>query len=145
MSLEEHTVLLGSLPFMLEMPESLKQQVCRILLEVGEFHQVEKGAMLFREGDQHNPDGYVLLSGSVRVAKSYAGDAQAFAPVLLGEVQQFNPRSERTATVEALEDLDTLHFTWDRFHNEVQARLDDHEREVLRKALLEYAWLHLLN
>lgn len=140
----DSNALLGSLPFMLEMPESLRQQVNRILLDVAEVAQIEEGSVLFDEGDTENSDGYVLLSGSVEVSKSYASGSQAFAPALLGEVKQFNPRAERTASVRALEDLEVLRFTWDRFNEEARARLDEDEREVLRKALLDYAWLHLL-
>ena len=81
----------------------------------------------------------------MKVKKSYAPECKAFAPVLLGEVKQFSPRSERTATVVANEDLETLHFTWRKFNQAVEDTLEPTDREVLRKALLGYAWLHLLN
>lgn len=145
METEEVQNLLCGLPFMLDMPESLKQQVGRVFLEVSELQSIEADTVLFQEGDKNNQDGYIVLSGAVQVEKSYAKECTALAPVLLGEVKQFNPRSERTATVRAKEDLDALHFDWNRFYEAVDDRLDEMDQEVLRTALLNYAWLHLLN
>lgn len=145
METEEVQNLLCGLPFMLDMPESLKQQVGQVFLEVSELESIEADTVLFREGDKNNQDGYIVLSGSVQVEKSYAKECTAMAPVLLGEVKQFNPRSERTATVRAREDLDALHFDWNAFYAAIDERLDDMDQEVLRTALLNYAWLHLLN
>ena len=141
---ELRNILIG-LPFMLDMPESLKQRVCRVFVAISKYETVEEGRELFREGERESEDGYVVLSGSVRVTKSYAAASKAFAPVLLGEVKQFSPQSERTATVAAAEDLETLHFTWPRFYERVESEFDPTDQEVLRKALLGYAWLHLLN
>jgi CRP-like cAMP-binding protein len=145
METEEIQNLLCGLPLMLDMPESLKQRVGMILQDISEMETIEEGAELFHEGDRTSHDGYIVLSGSVSVEKSYAKSSTAFAPVLLGEVKQFNPKSERTATVRAREDLDALHFDWDKFNAAVHARLDETDQEVLRTALLNYAWLHLLN
>lgn len=145
METEEMQNLLCGLPFMLDMPESLKQQVGQIFVEVSDLESIDADAVLFREGDRNNQDGYIVLSGAVTVEKSYAKECMALAPVLLGEVKQFNPRSERTATVRAKEDLDALRFDWSKFYARVDERLDDMDQEVLRAALLNYAWLHLLN
>lgn len=145
METEEMQNLLSGLPFMLDMPESLKQQVGQIFMEVSDLESIDADSLLFREGDKNNQDGYIVLSGAVTVEKSYAKECTAMAPVLLGEVKQFNPRSERTATVRAKEDLDALHFDWSKFYEAVDDRLDDMDQEVLRAALLNYAWLHLLN
>ncbi len=145
METDELRNILVGLPFMLDMPESLKQRICKVFVAISKYDTVEAGTELFREGERETDHGYVVLSGSVRVRKSYAPECKAFAPVLLGEVKQFSPRSERTATVIAADDLETLHFTWRRFNQTVDESFDETEREVLRKALLGYAWLHLLN
>jgi len=145
METDEIQNLLCGLPFMLDMPESLKQRVGIIFMDISDLETIETGRELFREGDRSSQDGYIVLSGSVRVEKSYAKSSTAYAPVLLGEVKQFNPRSERTATVRANEDLDALHFDWLKFNAAVQARFDATDQDVLRKSLLGYAWLHLLN
>lgn len=145
METDELRNILVGLPFMLDMPESLKQRVCKVFVAISKYDTVEEGTELFREGERETDDGYVVLSGSVKVKKSYAPECKAFAPVLLGEVKQFSPRSERTATVVANEDLETLHFTWRKFNQAVEDTLEPTDREVLRKALLGYAWLHLLN
>lgn len=145
METDELRNILNGLPFMIEMPESLKQRVCKLFVAISKYVTIEKGTELFVEGDRDNDDGYIVLSGSVLVTKSYAGDSKAFAPVLIGEVKQFSPRSERTATVVANDDLETLHFTWTRFNEAVDATFDETDQEVLRKSLLGYAWLHLLN
>ncbi len=145
METDELRNILVGLPFMLDMPESLKQRICKVFVAISKYDTVEAGTTLFKEGDRDSDDGYVVLSGSVRVTKSYAPECKAFAPVLLGEVKQFSPRSERTATVTANDELETLHFTWHRFNDTVDQTFDETDREVLRKALLGYAWLHLLN
>lgn len=145
METDEIQNLLCGLPFMIDMPESLKQRVSLIFLDISEFETIEEGRVLFREGDSKSQDGYIVLSGSVKVDKSYAKCTTAYGPVLLGEIKQFNPRSERTATVTANEDLDTLHFDWTKFNDALRARLDATDQEVFRKCLLNYAWLHLLN
>jgi CRP-like cAMP-binding protein len=145
METEEIQSFLCGLPFMLELPESLKQRVGLIFADISDTESIEAGTELFHEGDTQSEDGYIVLSGSVRVEKSYAKSSTAFAPVLLGEVKRFNPSSQRTATVSAREDLDVLHFDWAKFNDAVHARLDKTDQDVLRKALLNYAWLHLLN
>ena len=145
METDELRNILNGLPFMLDMPESLKQRVAKVFVAISRFDIVEEGTELFHEGEDRIDDGYIVLSGSVKVTKSYAPTSNAFAPVLVGEAKQFNPRSERTATVTANEDLDTLHFEWPAFRETVAAEFDATEQEVLRKALLSYAWVHLLN
>ena len=136
---------LCGLPFMLDLPESLKQRVGTIFEDISDLETIDEGTELFREGDSRSEDGYIVLSGSVRVEKSYAKSSNAYAPVLLDEVKQFNPSSKRTATVTAREELAALHFDWTKFNNAVHARLDSTDQDVVRKALLGYAWLHLLN
>jgi CRP-like cAMP-binding protein len=145
METDELRNILVGLPFMLDLPESLKQRLCKVFVAISKFETVEQGRVLFREGESDTDDGYIVLSGSVRVTKSYSGASKAFAPVLLGEAKQFSPQSERTATVEANDDLETLHFEWGSFREKVESAFDRTDREVLRKALLGYAWLHLLN
>ncbi len=145
METEEIQSFLCGLPFMLDLPESLKQRVGTIFVDISSEETIEADTELFREGDTRSQDGYIVLSGSVKVEKSYAKSSTAFAPVLLGEVKQFNPSSQRTATVSAREDIDVLHFDWTNFNDAVSARLDVIDQDVLRRALLGYAWLHLLN
>ena len=145
MSSELTQRLLAGLPFMDDLPKAVARRFAEILLDCAERTTVVDGTRLFTE-DEHEPDlGYVLLSGEVRVEKSYASDSRTTAPALLGEIKQFNPTSERTATVRALGDLDVLQFRWDELNAAIHASLKGPEQKPLRRALLDYAWKHVLN
>ncbi len=145
MSPEQTQQLLADLPFMDDVPKGVAQRFAEILFDAAERTTVLDGTQLFTEGE-HEPDlGYVLLSGEVRVQKSYASDSMTTAPALLGEIKQFNPTSERTATVRASGDLDVLQFRWDQINAAISAALKGPEQKLLRKALLDYAWRHVLN
>ena len=145
MTIEEQKRLIQGLPFMSALPADAQQHVITAFIDTSELTRIEEGNELFREGDQTSNDGYVLLSGSIIVQKSYTNDAKAAAPALVGEVKQFNPKSERTATVRALEDLETLRFNWDAFYGALENCLHPQEIKMLRKALLDYAWQHILS
>ena len=145
MSSEQTRRLLASLPFMDDLPKAVAQRFAEILIDSTERTTVVEGTQLFTEGE-HEPDfGYVLLSGQVQVEKSYTSDSMTTAPALLGEIKQFNPTSERTATVRASGDLDVLQFRWDELNAAINATLKEPEQKILRKALLDYAWKHVLN
>lgn len=136
---------LAGLSLLLDLPSTARHEVLSMLLEIGKREIVSEGETIFSEGDTAGDTGYVLLSGSVKVEKSYSESTICFAPALIGEAKQFVPGSARTATVRALDDLDVLRFDWNRFHGESERRLDEHDLNVLGKALLGYAWTHLLN
>ena len=145
MSADERRTQLMALPFLNDLPKGLGRRYIAHLEDAGEHTQLDDGVELFSEGD-HNPDyGYVLLKGSITVKKSYADDSQASAPALLGEIKQFNPNSERTATVRASGTLEVLRFRWEDLNSKLEAALSEAERELLRKALLDYAWGHVLS
>ncbi len=141
---EQTKQLLAGLPFMGDLPKGLAQRFTEILIEVAEHATLADGTQLFAEGE-HEPDlGYVLLSGEVQVEKSYTSDSIASAPALLGEIKQFNPASERTATVRASGELDVLQFRWSELNAAIDSALKGPEQKILRKALLDYAWRHVL-
>lgn len=135
---------LAGLSLMLDLPSGARHGVLGILRDLGTRASIPAGETLFTEGDTAGDTGYVLLSGSVHVHKSYSPDSTAIAPAILGEVKQFLPDSARTATVRAVEELDVLEFDWNRFNTELERKLDTHDLDVVRQALLGYAWTHLL-
>lgn len=145
MSADERRAQLMALPFLDQLPRGLGERFMDTLEDAAEHMSISKGVELFVEGD-HNPDyGYALLSGAVSVKRSYAADSLAPAPALLGEIKQFNPNSERTATVCASGVLEVLRFRWEDVNSSLKAALSDAERELVRKALLDYAWQHILS
>ena len=145
MDSEQTEQLLAGLPFMDDLPKAVAQRFAEILIDSAERTTVVDGTQLFTEGE-HEPDlGYVSLSGEVRVEKPYASDSMTTAPAPLGEIKQFNPTSERTATVRASGDLDVLRFRWDELNAAINAALKGPEQKLLRRALLDYAWKHVLN
>ncbi len=145
MNPEQTQEILASLPFMNDLPKGLAHRFAEMLIDTAERNTVLDGTKLFTEGE-HTPDlGYVLLSGKVQVEKSYTSNSMTTAPALLGEIKQFNPASERTATVRALGDLDVLQFRWVDLNAAINAELKGPEQKLLRKAMLDYAWRHVLN
>jgi CRP-like cAMP-binding protein len=141
---DEQARLIRELPFMLDLSESVQERVQRAIMEVSESLDIPSGRVLFREGDTAPNDGYVLLRGSVRVEKSASPETTAYAPALLGELQQFHPEHRRGATVTALEELDVLRFDWPRLDAALASRLDNAEQGQVREALRRYGWLHFL-
>lgn len=136
--------LISGLPCMLELSESIKQVVIGTLMDLAAHETMSEGDSLFTEGAQAAGEGYVLLSGNVSVEKSYSSTSTCAAPELLGEIGQFNPESNRTATVTASEELEVLRFDWNELYAVLQKKLDDEEQEHFRRALLDQAWEHLL-
>lgn len=145
LSADERHAQLMALPLINELPKILGKRFVAHLEDAGEHTCLGDGVELFSEGDLEPDYGYVLLAGSVNVKKSYASDSVANAPALLGEIKQFNPNSERTATVSASGALEVLRFRWGDLNSKLKTALSKAEQELLRKALLDYAWSHVLS
>ena len=125
-------------------PEPLSQRIAAVFDEVSESECLERDAYLIHIGDQSCNDGFILVKGSVSVRKRITPPFKAEGPVLLGEMKQFNPKSERTADVTALEEIEVLRFDWDRFYALLKERLAPSEFAIFSRALQDYSWLHFL-
>ena len=144
MSTDGHRELIAKLSIMKAFPDQLRQRIAAVFDEVSEPESLERDAYLIHIGDQSCNDGFILVKGSVIIRKRISPPFKAEGPVLLGEMKQFNPNSERTADVTALEDIEVLRFDWDRFYDLLKERLAPSEFAIFSRVLQDYSWLHFL-
>lgn len=132
--------LILDMPFMPRLPQSLRETVIDIFEVVSEAQTFSPGESLFREGQYTPDDGFVVLSGTIAVNKANAAEMHLDAPILLGEMKQFNPASTRTANVDAVSGVYALRFSWDDFNEQWLVRLKSDEIDVFQEALEEFAY-----
>ena len=144
MSTDSHRELIASLPLFNAFPDPLTQRIAAVFEEVSEFQQVARDTQLIGAEQQAPTDGYILLQGSVKIAKRIAPSFTATAPVLLGEVMPSDEDDHETADVTALEDLEVLHFDWGRFNDLLKERLAPSEFAIFGRVLQDYSWLQFL-
>ena len=143
MSIDECQELIASLIVFNAFPDPLKKRIAPVFEEVSESKTLQEGSYLFHLGDKSVNDGFILLRGSIRIMKRVIPPFKAEAPALLGEMRQTKLSSERSADVFALEDIEFLHFEWDRFDNLLKERIARSEYAIFSLALQDYSWLHL--
>ncbi len=144
MSTDDHRELIANLSILKAFPDQLKQRIAAVFDTVSESECLEQDAYLIHMGDQSSDDGFILVKGSVMIRKRVTPPFKAEGPALLGEMKQFNPNSERTADVTALEKIEVLRFDWDRFYALLKERLAPSEYAIFGRALQDYSWLHFL-
>ena len=132
-----------ALAFMRELAPALPPRVAGAFVEVSEQRKVSEGGTWIREHEHSEDKGYILLRGKVAITRSEAPDVVCEAPELLGEMMQFNPMHERTATVAAADECLVLRFFWDTFWTKLGETLSEDEVQQVRTALESQAWDHL--
>ena len=144
MSTDNHREIIASLPLFKALPEPLTQRIAAVFEEVSEFEKVARDTQLIGVEQQAPTDGYILIQGSVSIAKRIAPAFTATAPVLLGEMMPSDEEDHKTADVTALEDLEVLHFDWDHFNDLLKQRLAPSEFAIFGRVLQDYSWLQFL-
>jgi CRP-like cAMP-binding protein len=137
---------IAGLAFMLDLPEEFVRRLVALFQEVGEYHQIPEGTVLFAEDDSGSEAGYVLVSGSVRVERGDEFRQKVAAPALLGEMRQFHieGRECRSATVRATGDIEVFRFEWPSFYAGLTGIADEGELEMVRESIKRTAWMHYL-
>ncbi len=143
MSTDTNQELITKLIVMKAFPDPFRKRIAPVFEEVSETKTLQEGSYLFHLGDKSVNDGFIVLSGTIRIMKRVIPPYKAEAPALLGEMRQSKMESERSADVYALEEIEFLHFDWDRFHNLLKERLARSEYAIFSRALSDYSWLHL--
>ncbi len=133
---------IGNISFVAGLDAKTRDHVITLLANLGPAEKLSKGSTLFRAGETATDDGVVILQGELSVLKMNAPEVIAVAPELMGEMQQFNPRKERTATVVANTDLLAIRFKWASFKAAANQTLKPDENAALMQALQDYAWQH---
>ena len=115
---------LAGLPLIAGMPKETQAAAADLFAGLGESMTLADGDVLLHEGDLGSDTGYVLLSGKVRVNRDEASELEVAAPALLGEMNQLNPRTRRTATVSARGPGEALKFSWQNLYWQCKTALD---------------------
>lgn len=133
---------LRNLRFMQQLGPAARDKAIAAFEAVSEAESMNPGVCLFQEGERDTDRGYVLLDGEVRIVKSTAPELTVAAPELLGEMVQYNPKAERTATVESATAIQVLSFRWSAFNDALVRTCSPEETDEIQKAFQDYAWEH---
>lgn len=144
MSSDNHQEVIAGLPLFKAFPDTLKQRIAAVFVEVSEHKHMAGESELLRAQGQSSNDGYILLQGSVSIARRVSAPSEAGAPALLGGMKEFDPHNERTADVTAVGDVEILRFDWDRFYARLKEQLAPSEFAIFGRALQNYSWLNFL-
>ena len=133
---------LYQLSFMTPLAPPLKGKLADLFIGISDGKKVPAQTRLFVAGAPTTDEGVIVLDGEIRVDKPDAPEIVVPAPHLIGEMSQFNPSRQRTATVIANTDLKALVFKWTDFNDKAKAYLEPDEVEATNTAMQEYAWQH---
>ncbi len=117
------TPIVASLPLFDAMSPALRNRVAAALSAVSQEVSFAQGEALIEEGTLSGTAGYVLLDGRVEVTRAGMEAVTVPAPALLGEMQQFNPLGQRSATVRATGPVHALRFPWQAFYDQAKQTL----------------------
>ena len=131
MTASEDLNILASLPLLRNMPRTAQERIANVLSEASEAIELADDAVLFHQGDLASDTGFMLLHGCVRIDREGVEPVMITAPDLLGEIQQFNPRAQRTASVRAAGPVKARRFAWQVFYEKARAALTPAEQALL--------------
>lgn len=126
---------LEGLPLLQYMPDALRTRVAQMLTEISREISLEKGEILIRHGEIGGETGYVLVDGEAEVDRGDDCPIGVPAPALLGEMYQFNPQAQRTATVRTRTPVRALRFTWPSFYSTAKASFTPAEQSSIVDAM----------
>ena len=124
--------------------EDLRNEVAKMIRDIAEDQTIPAGDVVFEQGEAGTDSGCIITAGTLLISKSSGTEIRCDAPLLIGEMEQFNPVHQRTATVVAATELQMLRFSWHAFQNALHDRLEKDNAAAVEKALADYAWKHFL-
>ncbi len=128
------------MPLLSAMGDGSRGQAADILLAISEELELAHGDLLMHEGALGGMAGYILLEGAVVVAREGASPITLDAPALVGEMQQFNPQAQRTATVTAKGPGMALKFIWQQLYTQAREQLAEAEQALLIDGIERCVW-----
>lgn len=127
-------------PLAKKLPEPMRQRFVKILLWIAKTEEVSREQELFKQGETDTDRGCLILEGMVRIITEKSGSKTIDAPDILGEVQLFTPKGERTATVEVVVGGEILTFGWRDFASQAREQFNNEEMATMRNLIAESAW-----
>ncbi len=140
MTISEIRAALLEVSLVKELPRHMRRRMAMIFLWTTESRMVEAGEHVYEQGAQDENGGSILVSGTVEIAKAGCEAEVVSAPEVLGEIQQFMPNRERTATVKSLEGGCILTFSWQDLADAAAEVFTPGECEILRALITQMAW-----
>jgi hypothetical protein len=124
-----------ALPMFADLSIETREHFAQVFLDISERVSFEDGDYLMREGDLGWITGYIIVAGEVVVERVGSKPIDVGAPAIVGEMQQFNPRSQRTATVRADGPVSALVFSWQNLYHLGASDLSGEEQRLLRNSI----------
>ena len=140
MTRSEELGQLKNLPLVQHMPDETRERVATLFLDVSEPVAWVEDNTLLHQGWLGGDAGFVLLRGQVEINKEGEDPIVVSAPAILGEMQQFNPRSLRTATVRLMGTAKVLRFVWRELYAQAREHLTEAEQNLLMDGIEQSAW-----
>ncbi|MBI2431728.1 MAG: cyclic nucleotide-binding domain-containing protein [Candidatus Hydrogenedentes bacterium] len=131
---------IASLPFVKGLPAHMHHGLARLLARLSEAMECGPDDVIIREGEIGGASGYILLDGSVQVAREGKPPVQVRAPALFGEMHQFNPHAARTATIATVDRARLLVFPWRDLYEESREIFTEGEQQLLLEGLERLVW-----
>jgi hypothetical protein len=120
----------------------LGEKVTDVIMDIGVVRRVAEGQTMTKEHRPGKNRGFVLLKGSINIEKDDAPPSVCRPPELLGEVMQFNPKGQRTATLTAIDECWVIRFQWNEFWTALMTNFSEAEVAKVRETLEDRAWEH---
>lgn len=115
--------------------ESSRHSIEEVFRVVGERSALTDGEPLIQQGGIGGDAGYILIRGRAEIAREGQQPLVLDAPALLGEMYQWNPYAQRTATVMCRGAVEALRFSWGDVYACARERLSSAEQLRLMEAL----------
>lgn len=115
--------------------ESSRHSIEDVFRAVGERSALADGEPLLQQGGIGGDAGYILIRGRAEITREGQPPLVLDAPALLGEMSQWNPYAQRTATVMCRGAVEALRFSWGDVYACARERLSSAEQLRLMEAL----------
>jgi len=142
MDTEKVRELILKVPAIKTLPGDLAEKVTDVILEIGDVRRVAEGQTMTKEHRPGKNRGFVLLKGKINIEKHDVPPSVCRPPELLGEVMQFNPKAQRTATLTAIDECWVIRFQWNEFWNTLMTNYTEPEVAKVREVMEDRAWEH---
>lgn len=130
---------LDQLPFILELPEGLRQRVFGLFVQVSSGKVYAKGKTLYVKGKRGKGTGALLVKGSVEIDLGEGALITRHAPELFGEMMLLDEDGRRAATLTIAEDSLVFQFKWNDLMTKARERLTIDQLVELKYAIIRYA------
>lgn len=135
--MSDYTNKIESVPMLKGLSEALRTNAALILGAISDECVMVAGETLYREGEDGDNTGAILVDGSVEVTHGSSEPKIVKAPEILGEMQQLNDTGQRLATVRVHDAATLLIFSWHNFVGLIMTsgRVPKDQQAELREAM----------